>query len=100
MDDFGDLPVHVQNTLRRAGIASADQARALGRDGLSRIGVGPLALSRLFSSSTAPQPRSHALSSDELRRVQRWFDALQEAAPLKLGDGDHALARKIGGLVD
>ncbi len=78
---------------------SAEQARALGRDGLSRIGIGPLALSRLFGASAAPQPRSHALSTDELRRVQRWFDTVQEAASLKLGHGDHALAKKIGGWI-
>lgn len=100
MNEIGDLPVHVQNTLRRAGIESADQARALGRDGLARIGVGPLALSRLFASQAAPEPRSHALSSDELRRVRRWFEVLEEAAPLRLGDGDQALARKIGGWID
>lgn len=101
MDDFDGLPVHVQNALRRAGITSADQARALGRDGLSRVpGLGPLAIARLFPSSPEPQPRHHALSSDELRRVKRWFEALQDAAPMQLGDGDRALMGKIGRWLD
>jgi hypothetical protein len=100
MNDFDDLPVHVQNTLRRAGITSIEHARSLGRDGLSRVpGLGPLAIARLFPSAE-PQPRNHALSGDELRRAKRWFDALQEAAPLQLGDGDRALARKISSWID
>jgi hypothetical protein len=100
MHDFDGLPMHAQNALRRAGITSIDQARSLGRDGLSRVsGLGPLAIARLFPSAE-PQPRSHALSSDELKRAKRWFDALQEAAPMQLGDGDRALAKKISGWID
>ena len=100
MDDFDSLPVHAQNALRRAGITSTEQARSLGRDGLSRIpGLGPLAISRLFTSPEPKQP-AHALSSEDLRRAKRWFDALQDAAPMRLVDGDRALARKISGWVD
>jgi hypothetical protein len=100
MDDFDSLPVHAQNALRRAGVTSLEQARALGRDGLSKIpGLGPLAIARLFQSDGPPQ-RAHTLSSDELRRAKRWFDALQDTAPMRLGDGDRALARKIGGWID
>lgn len=99
MGDFPDLPVHAQNALRRAGITSIDQARALGPDGLSRVpGLGPLAISRLFPAAGA-QPRGHALSSDELKRAKRWFDTLQDVAPTKLNDGDRALARKIEGWI-
>ena len=100
MNDFDGLPVHVQNALRRAGITSFDQARQLGRDGLSKVpGLGPLAIARLFPSAE-PQPRNHVLSSEELRRAKRWFDALQDAAPMQLGDGDRLLARKISGWID
>ena len=101
MDEFDSLPVHAQNALRRAEITSAEQARAVGRDGLAKVpGLGPLAVSRLFPSAPQPRQREHVLSSDELRRVQRWFDALAEAAPMRLGDGDRALARKIGAWID
>jgi hypothetical protein len=100
MDDFDSLPVHAQNALKRAGITSTEQARLLGRDGLSKIpGLGPLAVARLFTANEAQQ-RSHALSSDELRRALRWFDALQDTAPMRLGDGDRVLARKISGWLD
>jgi hypothetical protein len=100
MDDFAGLPMHAQNALRRAGVTSVEQARSLGRDGLSRIpGLGPLAISRLFPSA-GPHPRSYSLSSDELRRIKRWFDTLQDAAPTKLSDGDRALAREIGSWID
>jgi hypothetical protein len=100
MDDFGGLPVHAQNALRRAGITSIEQAQALGREGLSQVpGLGPLAIARLFPAAE-PQQRHHALSNDELRRIKRWFDALQEAAPMRLSDGDHYLARRIGGWID
>src|SRR4051812_32011909 len=100
MDDFGGIPIHAQNALRRAGITSIEQARSLGREALSQVpGLGPLAIARLFPS-VQPQPRHHALSSDELRRAKRWFDALQETAPMRLSDGDRVLAEKIAGWVD
>ena len=100
MNDLDELPVHVQNALRRAGISSAEQARALGREGLAKIpGLGPLALARLFAPP-GPEQRGQTLSGDELKRVKRWFDTLQETAPMRLGDGDRALARKIGGWVE
>ena len=100
MDSFDGLPIHVQNALRRAGVTSVDQARSLGREGLSRIpGLGPLAIARLFPS-TEPQTRNYALSREELRRAKRWFDALQDAAPMQLGDGDRALASKISSWID
>ena len=100
MDEFDGLPVHAQNALRRAGINSAEQARSIGRDGLAKVaGLGPLAIARLFPSSPAPQPRHPALSSDELKRARRWFDALQDLAPLQIGDADRALARKIDGWI-
>jgi hypothetical protein len=100
MDAFDSLPVHAQNALRRAGITSAEQARAVGRDGLANIpGLGPLAIARLFTANE-PQQRAHTLTSDELRRAKRWFDALHDTAPMRLGDGDRALARKISGWVD
>jgi hypothetical protein len=99
MDDLDGLPVHARNALRRAGVNSIDQARSLGRDGLSRVpGLGPLAIARLFAAAEA-RPASHTLSSEELRRAKRWFDALQDAAPAKLDDADRALAKKISGLV-
>jgi hypothetical protein len=100
MADFENLPIHAQNALRRAGITSGEQARALGPGGLAKVpGLGPLAIARLFPSGEQRQ-RDFSLSSEELRRVQRWFDALQDSAPMRLGDGDRALARKIGGWVD
>ena len=100
MDDFDGLPVHAQNALRRAGVTSIDHARSLGREALAQVpGLGPLAIARLFPS-VEPQQRRHALSSDELRRVKRWFDTLQETAPMRLSDGDRVLAEKIAGWVD
>jgi hypothetical protein len=100
MDEFDGLPLHAQNALRRAGVTSAEQARSLGREALSQVpGLGPLAIARLFPSGE-PQQRRHALSSDELRRAKRWFDTLQETAPMRLSDGDRVLAEKIAGWVD
>lgn len=100
MDDFEGLPVHVQNALRRAGITSMERARALGREALSQVpGLGPLAMARIFPSAE-PQQRRHALSSDDLRRAKRWFDTLQETAPLRLGDDDRVLADKIARWLD
>jgi len=100
MDDFYGLPVHAQNALKRAGITSMERARALGREAISQIpGLGPLAIARLFPS-VEPQQRRHALSSDDLRRAKRWFDTLQETAPIRLTDEDRMLAQKIAGWVD
>ena len=100
MNDFDGLPLHVQNALKRAGITSIERARSLGREAVSQIpGVGPLALARLFSSAE-PQQRRHALSSDDLRRAKRWFDMLQEAAPVRLSEDDRVLAEKIAGWLD
>lgn len=100
MDDFDGLPVHAQNALRRAGVSSTEHARSLGREALSQVpGLGPLAIARLFPS-VEPQQRRHALSSDELRRAKRWFDTLQETAPMRLSDGDRVLAEKIAGWVN
>lgn len=100
MDDFDSLPLHVQNALKRAGIASLERARALGREAISQVpGVGPLALSRLFPSAEL-QPRRPALSSDDFRRAKRWFDALQETAPLRLSDDDRVLAEKLAHWMD
>lgn len=97
MDDFGSLPVHAQNALKRAGITSIERARSLGREAVSQVpGIGPLAIARLFPS-VEPQPRRHALSSDDLRRAKRWFDTLQETAPTRLHDDDRVLAEKIAG---
>lgn len=101
MDDFDGIPLHVQNALKRAGVGSVEQARALGRDAVSKIpGVGPLALSRLFPSGPAAPERRHALSDSDLRRAKRWFNALQADAPEHLSDEDRALARKIEGWLD
>ena len=95
MDDFDGLPVHAQNALKRAGVPTIERARALGREAISQIpGIGPLAIARLFPSGPAPQ-RRHALSSEDLRRAKRWFDALQETAPTQLDDDDRALAKMI-----
>jgi hypothetical protein len=99
MDDFPGLPLHVQNALRRAGVASLEQARALGRDAIARIpGVGPLALSRIFPAAAPREPRP-AFTDDDLRRARRWFDALQDAAPARLNEADRVLADKIARLV-
>src|SRR3954463_14947165 len=99
MDEFDGLPVHAQNALRRAGITSTQQARSLGREALSQVpGLGPLAIARLFPA-VEPQRRSHPLTRDELARAKRWFDLLQEAAPMRLNDGDRALAEKIAGWI-
>ena len=95
MDEIDALPPHVQNALRRAGITSLEHARSLGREAISRTpGVGPLALARIFPAGETQQRRL-PLSADDLRRARRWFDALQESAPLRLGDADRALAEKI-----
>jgi hypothetical protein len=100
MDELDGLPLHVQNALRRAGITSLERARSLGREAISRVpGVGPLALARIFPSGEVQQRRT-SLSADDLRRAKRWFDALQESAPLRLGDADRVLADKIARLVD
>jgi hypothetical protein len=97
MDDFGGLPVHAQNALRRAGITSMERVRSLGREAVSQVpGLGPLAIARLFPSVEAPQ-RRHALSTDDLRRAKRWFDTLQATAPERLSDDDRLLAEKIAG---
>lgn len=95
MSDFSSLPVHAQNALRRAGITSAEQARAMGRDALAKVpGLGPLAVARLFSSAEPPQ-RHHTLSTQDLQRVRRWFEALDEADPARLDDADRALAKTL-----
>lgn len=95
MNDFAGLPVHVQNALKRAGVTSIEQARALGREGLANVpGLGPLALARLFSAPEPPQ-RSHALSTEDLTRVRRWFEALDEVDPARLDDADRALAKTL-----
>jgi hypothetical protein len=100
MNDFHGLPVHVQNALKRAGITSLERAKSLGREAMSRVpGVGPLALARLFPSGELQQHRP-ALSSDDLRRAKSWFDALQEAAPLRLSEADRVLAEKMARCVD
>lgn len=100
MDDFDGIPLHAQNALKRAGITSIEHARSLGREALSQVpGLGPLALARLFPSGPS-QPRRHALSTDDLRRAKRWFEKLEEAAPLRLSDADRALAEKIAGWLD
>jgi hypothetical protein len=99
MDDFHGLPVHAQNALRRAAPPPS-----------TRLGPSVPKASRGFPASgpwrspgfsrRPSRARHHALSSDELRRAKRWFDALQAAAPTQLGDGDRALAKKIGGWID
>lgn len=95
MDDFDGLPVHAQNALKRAGITSSAQARSLGRAALSEVpGLGPLAIARLFPSGVEPV-RRHSLSSEELRRVRRWFDALQVTGPDQVDADDVALAKKF-----
>jgi hypothetical protein len=99
MDNFDGLPVHAQNALKRAGITSMEQVRALGREAISQVpGLGPLAIARLFAAAE-PQQRRHALSSDDLRRAKRWFEALQATAPRELSEHDRALAEKIAGWV-
>jgi hypothetical protein len=100
MDDFDGLPVHVHNALKRAGVTSLEHAKSLGREAISQVpGVGPLALARLFPSVELQQRRP-ALSSDDLRRAKGWFDALREAAPLRLSEADRVLAEKIARCVD
>jgi hypothetical protein len=95
MDDFDALPIHTQNALKRAGIASLAQARALGRAAISKVpGVGPLALARLFPSQPS-QARRQPLSPEDLRRARRWFETLQDVAPLKLSEDDRLLAEKL-----
>ena len=84
----------------RLAFSASLMAGAAARDGLANIpGLGPLAIARLFTANE-PQQRAHTLTSDELRRAKRWFDALHDTAPMRLGDGDRALARKISGWVD
>lgn len=100
MDNFDGLPVHAQNALRRAGITSMERARSLGREAVSQVpGLGPLAISRLFPSAEPQVQRRNALSTDDLRRAKRWFDTLQDVAPMQLGDADRLLAAKIAGWI-
>jgi hypothetical protein len=100
MDEIDALPPHVQNALKRAGITSLERARSMGREAISQVpGVGPLALARIFPAA-ATQQRRLPLSTDDLRRARRWFEALQESAPLRLSDADEVLAEKISRFLD